>query len=293
MKITVLIISYRSVEKLRNCIKSIGKNREIIVVENSSLKEIKEQIEKEYNNCKVIMSNSNLGYAKAANLGFKHVKTDYALLLNTDIVINDHQINEIEKQSIIIGNSFTLASPLSDDLVDFNQNNQIDKFFDNSANKFNSNEEISKIDLVKGCSLIVNLKKFHHEDVFDDNYFFFFEEIDLCRKIKERGENIFVFNKIKIEHKSAQGIDDDLNDRYHNFRHWNYFWGRFYYFRKNYGFFYSLITHSGKLARFGLNIIRFYFFSKSEFYKNKYRFLGLFYSIIGKSSETSVKILEK
>lgn len=293
MKITVLIISYKSLEKLRKCIEKIGNNREILVVENSSQKKIKEVIENEYDNCKVILNNSNLGYAKASNIGFNNIKTDYALLLNTDIVITDEQINEIENKIKSLDNDFSLASPISDDLIDFNQNNKIDKFFVNKKDGFNYQEEISQIELVKGCSLVVNLKKFNNEDVFDDNYFFFFEEMDLCRKIKKRDEKIFVFNQIRIEHKSAQSLDENLVVKYHNFRHWNYFWGRFYYFKKNYGYLYALMTHISKLLRFGLNILKYFFISKPHFNKNKYRFLGLLYSIIGKSSKLSVKILEE
>ena len=293
MKITVLIISYKSLEKLQKCIEKIGNNREILVVENSSQKKIKEVIESEYDNCKVILNNSNLGYAKASNIGFNNIKTDYALLLNTDIVITDKQINEIEDKIKSLDNDFSLASPISDDLIDFNQNNKIDKFFVSNNEGFNYQQEISQIALVKGCSLVVNLKKFNNEDVFDDNYFFFFEEMDLCRKIKKRDEKIFVFNKIRVEHKSAQSLDENLNVKYHNFRHWNYFWGRFYYFKKNYGYLYALITHISKLLRFGFNILKYFFISKSHFNKNKYRFLGLLYSIIGKSSKLSVKILEE
>ena len=293
MKITVLIISYKSLEKLRKCIDKIGNNREILVIENSSQKKIKEVIEKEYDNCNVILNNSNLGYAKAANIGFNYIKSDYALLLNTDIVITDKQINEIENKVKSLDNDFSLASPISDDLIDFNQNNKIDKFFVNKIDGFNYREEISQIELVKGCSLVVNLKKFNNEDVFDDNYFFFFEEMDLCRKIKKRDEKIFVFNQIRIEHKSAQSLDENLVVKYHNFRHWNYFWGRFYYFKKNYGYLYALMTHISKLLRFGLNILKYFFISKPHFNKNKYRFLGLLYSIIGKSSKLSVKILEE
>jgi len=293
MKITVLIISYRSLEKLKNCIKIIGGNIEIIVIENSDDQKIKNSIESEYNNCKVILNNSNLGYAKASNIGFKLIKTEYALLLNTDIIINESQIEEMEKEVVNLKGNFSLASPLSDDLIDFNKNNKLDNFFNKEIPNFNIEKKITKVDLIKGCSLLINLKKFNNKDIFDDNFFFFFEEIDLCRQIKEKNENIYVFNKIKIEHKSAQGLDEKFNINYHNFRHWNFFWGRFYYFKKHYGFVYSISKHIGKLIRFGFNILRFYFISKPQYYKNKYRFLGLLNSMLGKSSLLSLKILEK
>ena len=293
MSLTILIISYKSLEKLINCINSIGLNKNILVIENSNNKEIKNVVERNYKNAKVVLNNLNLGYAKASNLGFNIIKTKYAFLINPDVIITENQIDQIENMINMLNNDFTLATPLFSDLIDFNKNNRIDKFFDRKIDSFNNENEISKIELVKGCSLIVNLNKFKEGKIFDDNYFFFFEEIDLCRKIKSKNENIYLFNKIKIEHKSAQSVDDNLHSSYNNFRHWNYFWGRFYYFKKNYGYFYALTTHIGKLIRFGFNSIRYYFISKPMFNKNKYRFLGLLNSILCKNSRLSVKILEE
>ena len=71
MKISILIISYRSIQKLvKKCIESIGRNKEILIIENSNLHEIKTTIENEYSNCKVIINKTNVGYAKAANIWF-------------------------------------------------------------------------------------------------------------------------------------------------------------------------------------------------------------------------------
>ena len=291
--LTILIISYKSLEKLNECIQTIGKNKKILVVENSNNIQIKNELEKKYPNCEVYLNNSNLGYSKASNIGFRKIKTDYALLLNTDIKISEEQINEIEKEVKNIGTSFILGSPLSDDLVDFNKNNKLDKYFNEEPLDLNSTNSSTKVDLIKGCSLVVNLKKFENRKVFDENFFFFFEEMDLCRNIKKRKEEIYVFNQIKIEHKSAQSLDESYNENYQNFRNWNYFWGRFYYFKKHYGYIYSLSKHTSKLIRFFFNMVRYFLFSKTLYNKNKYRFLGLTNSIIGKKSSISSKILEK
>ena len=291
--LTILIISYKSLEKLNECIQTIGKNKKILVVENSNNIQIKNELEKKYPNCEVYLNNSNLGYSKASNIGFRKIKTDYALLLNTDIKISEEQINEIEKEVKNIGTSFILGSPLSDDLIDFNKNNKLDKYFDKELLDLNSTNSSTKVDLIKGCSLVINLKKFENREVFDENFFFFFEEMDLCRNIKKRKEEIYVFNQIKIEHKSAQSLDESYNENYQNFRNWNYFWGRFYYFKKHYGYIYSLSKHTSKLIRFFFNMVRYFLFSKTLYNKNKYRFLGLTNSIIGKKSSISSKILEK
>ena len=291
MKISILIISYRSVHKLRKCIETIGKNKKIVVIENSDLYEIKNSIESEYSNCKVIINKRNVGYAKAANIGFNHFNEKYVLLLNTDITINEEQINLLEKE-IASSEEFALASPLSDDLIDFNKSNKLDKNLENYLENFHENTPTTKVDLVKGCSLLVNLEKFNNKNIFDDNFFFFFEELDLCKKIKDKKENILIFNKVKIKHSNAQSVDNNMQEAYQNFRHWNYFWGRFYYFKKHYGFFYSFTLHFSKLIRFGFNCLRYFFLSKKMYMKNKYRFLGLLSSIIGIDSKNSLKILE-
>ena len=291
MKLSILIISYRSIQKLRKCIESIGRNKEILIIENSNLHEIKTDIENEYSNCKVIINKTNVGYAKAANIGFNLISGKFVLLINTDITITEEQINLLEKEILNLG-EFTLASPLSEDLIDFNRNTKLDKNLKNYLGNFDNNKSITKVDLVKGCSLLINLEKFDNKNIFDHNYFFFFEELDLCKEIKDKKESIIIFNKIKIEHTSARSVDDNLQDAYQNFRHWNYFWGRYYYFKKHYGFIYSFSIHLSKLIRFGCNCLRYIFFSKKEYMKNKYRFLGLLSSILGIKSEKSKKILE-
>ena len=288
-KITILIISYRSLEKLKSCIKTIGSNKEIIVIENSDNQQLKKSIESEHQNCKVVLNNSNLGYAKASNIGFKLIKTEYALLLNTDIIIYENQIEEMEKEVGNLKGNFSLASPLSDDLIDFNKNNKLDNFFDNKIPNFNIENSVTKVDLIKGCSLLVNLKKFKNENIFDDNFFFFFEEIDLCRKIKEKNESIYVFNQIKIQHKSAQSIDEKFNTSYHNFRHWNFFWGRYYYFKKHYGFFFALIYFVPIIIRINYRIILYKLKNdKINYDKYKTRRSGLYASILNQKSSKRI-----
>ena len=292
MDLTILIISYRSLKKLNKCLSTIGKKRSVLIVENSNDTILKDNVEKEYQNSRVLLNNSNLGYAKAANIGFKNIHTKYALLLNTDIIIHDSQIKTLEIEIEKLGNNFTLASPMSNDLVDFIKNNRFDNYFSDQIPLFDAKKNITKVELIKGCSLVVNLNKFNNENIFDNNYFFFFEEIDLCRRIKKNAENIYVFNQIVIEHKSAQGLDEKLNYRYSNFRNWNFFWGKFYYFKKHYGYIFSLLKHFSKIIRFGFNTLRFYFLSDIEYQKNKYRFLGLLSSIFNRRSSLSSKILE-
>ena len=85
--ITVIITSFKSNDKIINCLKSINNQCKVIVVENSNDTKIKQMIESQFNNVNCILSGANLGYGKANNLGLKNVKTKYALILNPDATL--------------------------------------------------------------------------------------------------------------------------------------------------------------------------------------------------------------
>ena len=73
--ITVVITSFKSEKKIRNCLNSIDKQCEVINVENSNNQDYKKKIEHEFKNVKCILTGENLGYGKANNVGLKEVKT--------------------------------------------------------------------------------------------------------------------------------------------------------------------------------------------------------------------------
>ena len=83
-KITVVINTFNSEDKIRQCLNSIDSRVHIIIIENSNNSSFKDEIEKEYSNVNCFLTGRNLGYAKGNNLGLSKVKSDYALILNPD-----------------------------------------------------------------------------------------------------------------------------------------------------------------------------------------------------------------
>ena len=82
--LTIVITSFRSEKAIRECLKHINKDCKVINIENSDNKQYKNNIEKDFDNVKCILTGDNLGYAKANNIGLKNTKTKYALVLNPD-----------------------------------------------------------------------------------------------------------------------------------------------------------------------------------------------------------------
>ena len=280
-KITVIIVTYKTkFQILKNCLNSIDKNINIIIIENSNKFIGENLLIKKYKNIKIFCTGSNFGYAKGNNIGLKKITTNYALILNPDAICQKNffkNLNEIInklKEFHIIGCQY------SNKLF----HNQAG-FFDNRRNKFST---LTKVDWVKGFSLIINIKKFKSRKIFDERYFLFFEEIDLCKSIKKKFGNVYFSKKLKIKHlglKSSTGEKTlDLEDL-ENLKNWHYMWSNFYYHKKNYGYFFSLKKNYVKFIKSLIKMI-FYFLLLQQKKRNKYsfRFLGLLNSIIGRPS---------
>ena len=109
--LTAVIVTFKSENVIHDCIKSINQDLPIIVVEQSGNKNFKEELERKYQNLKCILSQSNLGMGSGNNIGIKAAKTEYVLILNPDVILEQNTIEEL----ILAGNKlldFTILAPL-------------------------------------------------------------------------------------------------------------------------------------------------------------------------------------
>ncbi len=280
-EITFVIVSLEAVKGVRNCLKNIGNNYEVIVAENSNNQNIKEEIENNYKNAKCILLGKNYGYGSAANRGISFVKTKFAFLINADIEILDYQIKNIENEINKLNNDFSIVTPFYDDFLDFIKIKN-DKFFKYNK-KIDINKNIELVPFIKGSSMLFNLSKFE-DKIFDEKFFFFFEEIDVCKRINLANQNIYLINNIKIKHLGGEGIEHKDIDEISRFRNWHYYWSSFYYHKKHYGFYLSFMIHFTKLIKFFFLKYFYKFSNKFESEIFDCRFSGLLSSIQGKKS---------
>ena len=87
-ELTIVIVTFKSEDKIFSCLKSISNEIPVIVVENSDNHvDFKKKIEKISNNVKCVLTGENKGYAAANNIGLKLIKTKYGLVLNPDTIV--------------------------------------------------------------------------------------------------------------------------------------------------------------------------------------------------------------
>ena len=186
-------------------------------------------------------------------------------------------------------NNFLLASKQIPDFAIMGPYIQENRDINKSVNSNNLKPIIT--DNVKGFAMFLNLSKFKDVGFFDENIFFYFEEIDLCKRLIKSGKKIYLVPSIKIKHDGARSHDSYINEEMELSRNWHWMWSTFYYNKKYNGFFFALVKVSGKLTSAFLKII-FYtlFFQKNKRRIYYQRFLGLINSIFGKKSSYRPKI---
>ena len=270
--ITIVIATYKSEEKIENCINSINPNIKIIIVENSNNKKFQADIQNKFSNVKCILANDNLGYGKANNIGLKNVETKYSLILNPDTILKKNTINNflafLEKNI-----NFALLGPLQEkklSVLDIQKQNNINLF---------------EVEYIKGFAMFLNMKKFKNIGFFDENLFLFLEEIDLCRRVKKINEKIFVDENIKIFHYGGKSVGFISSQEIELTRNWHWMWSTFYFNKKYNGFFIAFLKIVPTMIK---SFFKFIFYSVTFNQKKRniylYRLSGINNSLLGKKS---------
>ena len=289
--LTVIIVTYRTTKKIiEDCIKSIDKKVKILIIENSKKFDHAQHFKKRFPKVKIVCSGKNLGYGKANNLGLTLSKTDYALILNPDIICEKKFFSNLSK---IINNKIDfsiIGCQYSKDKIFMPAGYFDEKSNDTFKKRFYSNDldNLTKVEWVTGCSMLINLKKFKNKKIFDKNFFLYFEEFDLCKSVVDRGGLIYSAKSLKVHHlgfKSSLG--KNLNEKINaiNVKEWHWMWSRFYFYKKNYSYPYAIKKLIGKLVKSIFKLL-FYTITFQTNNKNKYlfRFLGLFNSFLNRPS---------
>lgn len=270
--ITIVIASFKSEKKIKNCLNSIDKQAKVLVIENSNNLSFKENLEKEFSNVECVLAGANIGYGSANNIGLKKVKTKYALILNPDATLHSSALeNFIEATKKIY--DFAIMAPYIQE--------EKDKF-----DKKNDLKNISPVEVgnVKGFAMFLNISEFREVGFFDENFFFYFEEIDLCKRLINHGKKIYLIPEIKIDHGGGLSHDQSINVEMELSRNWHWMWSTFNYHKKYKGFFVSFFIILPKMSSAIIKVLIYtlIFNKKKKIYYQ--RLSGLINAIMGKSS---------
>ena len=228
-KLTIILVSFHSNHIIENLINTLEKNIRIIVIENSLNNEIKTYLEKKFKNVQVIIPKENLGQGGGINLGLSLVKTEFSLYLDIDTVPDQDMIEILLKNAEKIKN-FSILAPK---VKNFN-------YTDELYIEHNKDKNCHKMKFITGCALLFNMKILNKIGHFDENIFLYYEEHDLYYRCLKFGFAIYLIDDAKLIHQGSSSINKNYDYEINLTRNWHYCWSKFYYFKKNYGYFYGI-----------------------------------------------------
>lgn len=231
----ILVLNYNGAKDTIECINSLQKisynNYKIVIIDNKSTDNSLCELEQFNSSCIFIKSEENLGYAGGNNLGIKYAmesKADYILILNNDTIVEkdflSNIINSCEKDNV------SVASPK----VYFYDNKRINAFgaskdFLERVKNIGENkvdgvdyENDIYVKYIMGCCMLIKTDVIEDVGMFDDKFFMYLEETDLCERINKKYK-IKVCASSKIYHKCGASTKSSSKI--------NYFTE--YYFRRN------------------------------------------------------------
>jgi N-acetylglucosaminyl-diphospho-decaprenol L-rhamnosyltransferase len=226
--LSIIIVNWRSAAFLRKCLASIFANTknlscETIVVDNASF-DGADEVCRDYPLVQYIQSNDNLGFAKANNLGFRHSKGEFVLLLNPDTeVIGDALKTLVDcmksrprvgivgaklfNSDMTIQTSCIQAFPtvLNQFLdTEFLRNRFPRSSFWGTWPLFSGQTEPSQIEVVSGACLLIRRAVFEQVGLFTENFFMYAEDVDLCYKVHRAGHKILYEGRAEVIHHGGQ-----------------------------------------------------------------------------------------
>ena len=254
--ISIIIVVFKSNKEILNrFLNNIEGNFNLIIVDNSNNYDFSEV--KLPKKTKIIRS-KNIGYGGALNIALKKCKTKFAIISNIDVYFKKNLINNFYK-IIKKVKKFSILIP--------NHSNQ---HFDKKIFETYEGE---------AATMFINVKDIR-KIKFDENFFLYFEEIDLFYRCKIKKLKIFKVRDVKIKHNRSSSISFDNNTEY--VMKWHYMWSMFYFFKKNYGFFYAFRKTYIYLIKDFLKLIIYIILLDVNNLKIRfYRLQGLITSILG------------
>ena len=278
--LTFIIVSFKSRKVIFNCLNSLPKDFPKIIIENSFDNELKKEIEQNYDYTKVILS-SNVGMGAGNNIGILHSKTDFVYILNPDVEFKEDTIKSLN-QSISNIKDFAILSPISDNI----------DYPNYKEKKETRDSNLISVAEIDGYSMIINKNFFSDGGFFDEKFFMYLENVDLCLRAKNQGGNLFICTNSKINHLGAKGVDEKFFEEVELSRNWHWMWSKFYFDKKHKGFYLSFMMGITSLI---FNCLKYFIYIvQLNRYKKKIycmRVSGLVNSMLGKKSSYRPKIL--
>lgn len=242
MKVITVVLSFNSKNYIKGCLESLKKcDTEVVLVDAGSTDGSSEYLRTNFSELKLISTIRNLGYAGGNNLGLKYAlenNADYVWIVNPDVEVSSDALDEAvkvmqkgDKVAVVASKVYFAAgfefhkekykkTDLGKVIWYAGATNNWDNVF---ARHFGIDEidkgqfdQEMEIDYASGASMLIKADVLVEVGLFDERYFLYYEENDLCQRIRKAGHKLMYAPKSIVWHKVGQavGIGSNIADYY-------------------------------------------------------------------------------
>lgn len=234
-KISVVIVSWNVKDLLRACLKSLflfytPYDIEVIVVDNASSDGSVEMIQKEFLKVRVLAQTTNCGFAMANNIGAREARGEYLLILNPDTECRDASLIaalDVFRQDPAIAaigpcllnsdgtvqHSIRRFPRLSDQLAIALKLHHMFPWLRCLQRYFAEDVDYTReqdVEQIMGACMLIQRSVWDRMEGFDEDYFMWFEEVDLCYRMKAAGYRIVYTPSASVVHHGGQSFSQVL-----------------------------------------------------------------------------------
>ncbi len=229
MEVSVVIVSYNSRAVLAPCLESLKRQNlfdatEVVVVDNASSDGTPTMVRERYPWVKLIAGRKNVGFSRGVNVGIREARGDYFLVLNPDTVLKP---DSIEKLVDFMKNnpSAGIVGPklvYEDGSIQYScrrfytwrvlvlRRTILGKIFKNSRAVAEhlmldfDHTTTREVDWILGACLLVRREAVQSVGLLDERFFLYFEDVDWCYRMKQKGWRIFYYPESIVVHNYAR-----------------------------------------------------------------------------------------
>lgn len=252
MIVTVSIVEFNTKDLLRECLKSILDQKwenevKVWVIDNNSQDKSAVMIKSQFSEVKLIKSSKNRGFAGGQNLALKKIKSDFVLLLNPDTKIPPGSIDQmvefmgrypdcgISSCKLTFesgelqpnGGDLPIGFPLISWLFNLEMFGDFPNFHRRDENYYKYEREVG---WVAGTFMMVRKEVFEKVGFFNEGYFMYFEDVELCLRTIKAGFKVMINPEVVVSHISGAS---SKNPRFAQWR--GEFKGLIYFYKDHFG----------------------------------------------------------
>lgn len=215
-KLSIVIVSYNTRRLLSDCLESIrthaGTEARVIVVDNASTDGSLEMVQTDFPWVRILPNPENLGFARANNIALPRCRGDYILFLNPDTVIFDGTMQKalayMDRERNVGLAGMRLLNPDGSHQASVEKTYPRQRFDKEIRRAFDSLK--GDIAWVKGAAMIARRDAILDIGGFDEDFFLYAEETDLCLRIRQAGWEIGYIDDALITHWGGQSEKPNL-----------------------------------------------------------------------------------